>query len=274
MIPQLSTGNGSARLSAEADSSTPGSFCAAQLTYTGMHPAALQASVLAALPKRLSADMTGTRSSGLPGDTPASADRDAISEVSTTSSERPQDQPESEMNAVQKWISIPSKRRTKAPRDVPVSNSPSSAASHVGRSDRKPVGDRGGRPVPAKAQEFRPGATMTHSKGKGEGKGKGLGLPHFRKINVGIDDDSRFRVVQRLIGPHGRNMQEITGKAKGAKIWIIGRGSRSWEDNTGPLVICVGATMLADFEAAMAQVRELLDRVTEEYRQFQASLAS
>jgi len=114
-------------------------------------------------------------------------------------------------------------------------------------------------------------ATMTHSKGKGEGKGKGLGLPHFRKITVGIDDDTRFRVVQRLIGPHGRNMQEITGKAKGAKIWIIGRGSRSWEDNVGPLVICVGAHMLPDFEAAMTQVRELLDRVTEEYRQFKAS---
>ena len=39
----------------------------------------------------------------------------------------------------------------------------------------------------------------------------------------------KFRVVQRLIGPRGKHMRDIVA------LWITGRGSRSWEDDEGPL---------------------------------------
>jgi len=100
------------------------------------------------------------------------------------------------------------------------------------------------------------------------GAAKGKGLSHFERIEVGIEDDRDFRVVQRLIGPRGKHMQDITTQCKGAKVWIIGRGSRSWEDSVGPLVVCVGATSRPAFEAAAGLVRELLARVHEDHRRF------
>lgn len=108
---------------------------------------------------------------------------------------------------------------------------------------------------------------------KSEGEGswsqfKGKGLSHFERIEVGIEDDRDFRVVQRLIGPRGKHMQDITQQCKGAKVWIIGRGSRSWEDSVGPLVVCVGATSRPAFDSAAGLVRELLDRVHEDHRRF------
>eukprot|EP00416_Gambierdiscus_australes_P022691 CAMPEP_0171058070 /NCGR_PEP_ID=MMETSP0766_2-20121228/2242_1 /TAXON_ID=439317 /ORGANISM="Gambierdiscus australes, Strain CAWD 149" /LENGTH=232 /DNA_ID=CAMNT_0011513289 /DNA_START=134 /DNA_END=829 /DNA_ORIENTATION=- len=48
---------------------------------------------------------------------------------------------------------------------------------------------------------------------------KGKGLSYFERINVGIEDDRDFRVVQRLIGPRGKHMQDITTRCKGAKVW-------------------------------------------------------
>jgi hypothetical protein len=94
------------------------------------------------------------------------------------------------------------------------------------------------------------------------------GLPHFRKIEVGIEDDSDFRVVQRLIGPRGKYVQDITEKCRGSKVWIIGKGSRSWEDSAGPLVVCVGATTGNEFENAVGLINELLERVRKEHRRF------
>lgn len=97
---------------------------------------------------------------------------------------------------------------------------------------------------------------------------KGKGLSYFSRIEVGIEDDSKFRVVQKLIGPRGKHMQDIVNKSKGAKVWIIGRGSRSWEDNVGPLMVCVGATTSAVFDSAVACVQDLLTRVREEHKRF------
>lgn len=91
------------------------------------------------------------------------------------------------------------------------------------------------------------------------------GLSHFQRIEVGIEDDRYFRVVQRLIGPRGKHLQDIVTECKGAKIWIIGRGSRSWEDDEGPLRISVGAASRPAFDNAVRLVEELLCRVREEY---------
>jgi len=91
---------------------------------------------------------------------------------------------------------------------------------------------------------------------------------HFRKIEVGIEDDAQFRVVSRLIGPRGKHMQDILAGCHGAKIWIIGKGSRSWEDDVGPLTVCLGAPTSQAFEHAEQQVQALLTRVREEHSRF------
>lgn len=95
------------------------------------------------------------------------------------------------------------------------------------------------------------------------------GLSYFRKIDVGVTDDPHFRIVQRLIGPRGQHVQDIVYQANGAaKIWIVGRGSRSWEDDFGPLTVCVGASDSTSFEIAVELVQELLVRVREDYSKF------
>lgn len=104
------------------------------------------------------------------------------------------------------------------------------------------------------------------TEGKGKGKDKGKGWPCFQRIEVGIEDDADFRVVQRLIGPRGKFMKDIVKESKGAKVWVIGRGSSSWEDNVGPLQICVGAVSSAIFDSAVSLVQDLLWRVREEHR--------
>jgi len=101
--------------------------------------------------------------------------------------------------------------------------------------------------------------------------GKSKGLSHFQRIEVGIEDDRDFRVVQRLIGPKGKHMQEVTTQAKGAKVWIIGRGSRSWEDDVGPLVVCVGASSRPTLDVALGLINGLLAKVREEYESFYSS---
>lgn len=94
------------------------------------------------------------------------------------------------------------------------------------------------------------------------------GLSHFQRIEVGIEDDREFRVVQKLIGPKGKHMQDIVTTSKGAKVWIIGRGSRSWEDDVGPLTVCVGASAITVFDAAVECVQALLARVRTEKAEY------
>lgn len=123
---------------------------------------------------------------------------------------------------------------------------------------------------PASAVAAAGGAAASRASGADQYRGDKKGLQHFERIEVGIEDDLTFHVVRRLIGPRGRHMQDITSVCRGAKVWICGRGSRSWEDSEGPLVICVGATTAPSFESAVGQVQELLNRVHEEHRKFLA----
>mmetsp|Transcript_22578 Transcript_22578/g.52589 ORF Transcript_22578/g.52589 Transcript_22578/m.52589 type:complete len:350 (+) Transcript_22578:80-1129(+) len=102
------------------------------------------------------------------------------------------------------------------------------------------------------------------SKSRSSGKAKGKGLAHFERIAVGIEDDGDFRVVQRLIGPRGVHMRDIVARSGGAKVWIIGRGSRSWEDDVGPLTVCVGASSPGVFTTARRAVCDLLAQVHQE----------
>lgn len=161
---------------------------------------------------------------------------DAISDVSTKASDVNYDVPAHDDSAL-KWTNVPGKKNKKI-RNVDLMPSRASKSnSHYNNRDDS-----------------------------SQWSGKGKGLPHFKRIEVGIEDDNDFRVVQKLIGPRGKHIQDITTESQGSKVWIIGKGSRSWEDSVGPLTICVGATSSSGFETAVGLVNELLERVRDEHR--------
>jgi len=214
----------------------------------------------------------------------AESEADKISEVSTTSSERGNSETaKDEASPPTRWSAVPTRgqRRTNASQPSESPSQPSLPSASISKAG-SPVaaatpqaaspqaygkgGGKGSGNGKGKGAYDSPSPNSDGSPGKGEGKGKGL--QHFRKIEVGIPDDPNFRVVQRLIGPKGKHMQDILTKSKGAKIWIIGKGSRSWEDDVGPLVVCVGATSNTAFENAVVAVKDLLARVAEDHRKF------
>mmetsp|Transcript_119937 Transcript_119937/g.208289 ORF Transcript_119937/g.208289 Transcript_119937/m.208289 type:complete len:351 (-) Transcript_119937:27-1079(-) len=195
---------------------------------------------------------------------------DAMSEVSTKESEGSLERGKS--STVQQWTSVLSKsKKSKGAGCVESrgkhgdTSPPANGRASRARGEQQGSG-RGAQAVDA-PQSPTAAAPVT-PKGYGKGKGKGKGLPYFHRIEVGIPDDPQFRVVQKLIGPKGKHMQDILSEAPGAKVWIIGRGSRSWEDDSGPLMICVGAPTSSVFETAVRLSEGLLERVREEHRQF------
>jgi len=185
------------------------------------------------------------------------AEADDYSEVSTTSSEGIPDTATPATSSMQTWTSVPSRRRVKpqASHELATCQVEEIKPARVAKP-----------PQTTRNSQCDEGSHMRRNDG-----GKGKGLLHFQRIEVGIEDDKDFRVVQRLIGPRGKNMQDIVTKSKGAKVWIIGRGSRSWEDNVGPLLVCVGAAASSTFDVAVGLVKELLDRVKEDHRKFNAA---
>jgi len=94
---------------------------------------------------------------------------------------------------------------------------------------------------------------------------------HFTNHEVGIEDDSHFFAVRRLVGPTGENLQHIIQESQGAKVWICGKGSgrkRQSEQDSGPLLICISATSKASLQKASALVQDLLQTTHEEYTRF------
>lgn len=92
------------------------------------------------------------------------------------------------------------------------------------------------------------------------------------RFPIGIEEDSRFRVVGRLIGPGGERVKQIALES-GAKLRIRGRGSNFLEgpekkESTDPLMMCVSAPSQSSFDCAAAHITELLETVYEEYREF------
>lgn len=173
---------------------------------------------------------------------------DDISELSTASSATPETVAQEEST---KWTSITAKKKSKPRIDTTCPAEGKFQAVENSQSQSHSSQDKRDRPAP------RPGYP-----------GSPKGLPFFRKIEVGIEDDMEFRVVQRLIGPRGKYMQDITERCRGAKVWIIGKGSRSREDSVGPLMICVGATSQVEFETAVGHINDLLSWVHKEHRRF------
>uniref|UniRef100_A0A7S1MJU3 RRM domain-containing protein n=1 Tax=Alexandrium catenella TaxID=2925 RepID=A0A7S1MJU3_ALECA len=89
---------------------------------------------------------------------------------------------------------------------------------------------------------------------------------------IGIENDKEFQVARRLIGSKGCNMKRIVKQTE-AKLRLRGVGSGYFEgssqkESPEPLQLCVSCMSLDGYRTAVQEVKELLLRVYEEYRQY------
>mmetsp|Transcript_9262 Transcript_9262/g.20599 ORF Transcript_9262/g.20599 Transcript_9262/m.20599 type:complete len:369 (+) Transcript_9262:80-1186(+) len=105
---------------------------------------------------------------------------------------------------------------------------------------------------------------------------RGYGAASHKKFQcqfiIGIEEDRNFRVVRRVLGPHGQHMRNIAMEA-GAKLRLRGMGSGFVEgveqqESTDPLMLCISAEGSAAYEGAVRQVRSLLEKVYADYRTY------
>ena len=171
---------------------------------------------------------------------PEHTQADTISQVSTTYREENLEEVAPAI-PVQAWTLVRSRRKSKAS-TAPVVPNPAPAITRL---------------------PYREGPS---SRQRSEATGKGLS--YFMRLEVGMEDDCDFRVVQRLIGPRGMHMKDILYQAKDAQIWITGKGTRSWETDTGPLRVCIRAPTENSFNIARGLVQDLLTRVHDAKRAF------
>mmetsp|Transcript_137541 Transcript_137541/g.242425 ORF Transcript_137541/g.242425 Transcript_137541/m.242425 type:complete len:487 (+) Transcript_137541:99-1559(+) len=83
---------------------------------------------------------------------------------------------------------------------------------------------------------------------------------------IGIEEDSKFRVVRRILGKSGQNMKHIAQET-GAKLRLLGRGSGFAEDSSEPLMLCLSAPDQASYNQAKELVGDLIEDIYEEYRE-------
>lgn len=123
--------------------------------------------------------------------------------------------------------------------------------------------------------------------GKGSGKSSGAWSTSTRyedtqrymkrqcQYTIGIEEDSKFHVVRRLLGPKGRNMKAIADKTD-SRLRLRGRGSKflegpEWDqkESTDDLMLCISNTSSdADYKEAQKKVVELLKGIYREYEDF------
>jgi len=121
------------------------------------------------------------------------------------------------------------------------------------------------------------------SKGKGKGKSKGKGSGKSSSMAskcqcqfiVGIEEESRFRVCRRLLGPQGQHMKDIAQQT-GAKLRLRGRGSKFLEgpeqqESSDPLMLCVSAPDQWSYDETKRLISSLLEDIYAQYRDFQQS---
>lgn len=122
-------------------------------------------------------------------------------------------------------------------------------------------------------------------KGKGKGKGKAAGKSSNHSASkcqcqfiIGIEEESRFRVCRRLLGPAGQHMKDIA-QGTGAKLRLRGRGSKFLEgpeqkESADPLMLCVSAPDNPSYEEAKCLISSLLEDIYTQYNDFQRSAGS
>jgi hypothetical protein len=114
---------------------------------------------------------------------------------------------------------------------------------------------------------------MGKSFNRGKGAGKGANIEKFQcQLIVGIEEDSKFRVVRRIIGGGGENMKQIA-ELSGAKLRLRGRGSKFFEgpeqkESDDDLMLCISAQDGDGFEKAKKAASELIEDIYHSYRSF------
>merc|ERR1712061_115451 len=91
-----------------------------------------------------------------------------------------------------------------------------------------------------------------------------------RRISVGIDEETSFGVVMRLLGRNEENFKSIT-RESGAKVILNGRGSPHPQPSSlaqNSLTICIRAPSARNLEEAVALVEDLLNDIRKEYDEF------
>jgi len=81
---------------------------------------------------------------------------------------------------------------------------------------------------------------------------------------VGIEDDDRFCVAKRIIGPNGQNLRTIAETAgRGTKVRLRGKGSvrGAHKESDAPLQINISCTQFGAFERAKQLVTDFLNTI-------------
>jgi len=89
---------------------------------------------------------------------------------------------------------------------------------------------------------------------------------------IGIEEDSKFHVVRKVLGPVGAHMKRINVET-GSKLRLRGRGSKFLEgpeqqESQDPLMLCVSAPDQEAYDRTVELVQEVLECVYREYREF------
>eukprot|EP00929_Paragymnodinium_shiwhaense_P004034 TRINITY_DN10474_c0_g1_i3.p1 TRINITY_DN10474_c0_g1~~TRINITY_DN10474_c0_g1_i3.p1 ORF type:complete len:405 (+),score=61.55 TRINITY_DN10474_c0_g1_i3:73-1215(+) len=100
---------------------------------------------------------------------------------------------------------------------------------------------------------------------------RGTGKKYQCQFTVGIEEEPNFKVVRKVLGPHGQFVKKIA-ETTGAKLRLRGKGSGFLEgpsqvESSDPLMLCVSVQDAHGYGAAKRQVSELLEDV---YRQYTA----
>lgn len=115
-------------------------------------------------------------------------------------------------------------------------------------------------------------AASTKQEGKRH-RQKGADNKKFQcQFIIGIEEEPKFRVVRKIVGPGGQNMKSIAEQT-GAKMRLRGRGSKFLEgpeqkESSDPLMLCLSVTGRWAYETSAQQITQLLEKVYSEYRQF------
>jgi len=98
------------------------------------------------------------------------------------------------------------------------------------------------------------------------------------QYTVGIEEERNFRVVRKLLGPHGQHVKAIA-EASGTKLRLRGKGSGFLEgpekaESSDPLMLCISTQPgdLEGYEIAKRSVSELMEDVYRQYNKFCAGL--
>merc|ERR1719265_378992 len=92
------------------------------------------------------------------------------------------------------------------------------------------------------------------------------------QFTIGIEEDSKFRVVRRILGSQGQNMRTIFNET-GAKLRLRGRGSKFLEgpeekESLDDLMLCISSQDEEGYETCLQMVQKLLKRIYREYEIF------